>query len=247
MVNVLIFLLLYTAALIGFEDLQITINEDLPILKSCFRVYDGELDRLVHLSIITNGSAKASIDYFMVTEIVIYPNDKDRKCFIIAVYDDLNVEDDEMFTVRLTSSDSAISLNPDATTVVIIDNDRAIVAIQHSSYTASEGDGELWLSVEIVEGTLEKNVSLSVESRDGNASAHTGDYMSLSTQLTFTSGSTSGSIQTLRIELGEDLLVEGPESFIVHISAIDSSLTVMSGRADASIIIVDNDYSKLVL
>ena len=48
-------------------------------------------------------------------------------CFNITIVDDFNVENDESFTVELSSSDSAITFDPDECTVNIIDDDGIII------------------------------------------------------------------------------------------------------------------------
>lgn len=232
-----------SAASIGFEDQEIRTEENASNLKLCLRVHDGELDRPINLSIMTTGSAQASMDYTINKDVTFYPDNNGRisKCLDVTIIDDRIVEADEEFSLILTSSDSSISLSPDTITVVINDNDRVVVAMKQSSYTVSEGNGEVQLTIEIVDGMLEKNTLLYAESRDGNASTHTNDYLPLSTTITFIYGSTIGSVQNVTVELVDDQLVEGLESFTIHISAIDSSLVVSSGREVTTILIVDND------
>lgn len=239
-------LFISSAVSIGFEHSQFTINEDASNLELCLRLHGGELDRHVNLSVNTAGRAQPSVDYSALQDITFYPDDKSRKCLDISITDDHIVEEDESFTLTLTSLDSAISLSPDTVTVLISDNDKVVLAIQQPSYTVQESAEELQLSIEIVDGILDRSVSLAVESRDGNASARTGDYTSLSETLIYTSGSSSGSILTLMVEVGDDQLVEGLESFTIHATAVDTSVELESGRETTTIFIVDNDVCKLI-
>lgn len=238
--------LLLLAATIGFEHTQYVADEGIPTLQLCLRVLSSELERPVNLSVSTAGDAQVSIDYTIPRNTTIYPDDNGRKCLDVSIIDDLIVEDSEMIVLTLTSLDSAIFLHPDSVTVVINDNDRILVAMQQPSYTVSEGDGELHVAIEIVDGTLDKSVFVLVQSRDGSATAHTGDYTSLSDTLIFPPGSTVGSMQHLMVEVGDDLVVEGMESFTVYVTSTDSSLAIRAGNEDATIFIVDNDISKFV-
>lgn len=51
------------------------------------------------------------------------PSDGDKKCVNVTIVDDSLVENNEEFSLTLTTSDSAVSLTSSEATVTIIDND----------------------------------------------------------------------------------------------------------------------------
>ena len=91
------------------------------------RVLAGQLSRNVSIVLfIQDGSATstAPVDFVAVSPITLQfsPTDLDLEATVIIIDDDVT-ENSEQFIGRLSSTDPAVILDPDATTVEIQDND----------------------------------------------------------------------------------------------------------------------------
>ena len=63
------------------------------------------------------------MDYLDITEALIFDSVTPRICRTVTIVDDGDQETNEFFTLRLTTSDSSLILNPASGTVTIIDNE----------------------------------------------------------------------------------------------------------------------------
>ena len=68
-------------------------------------------------------STLAPQDYTTVSTVLTFSVGSDRQCVNITVENDGELENEEQFTVTLTTADSSVSLNPDAADVLIDDSD----------------------------------------------------------------------------------------------------------------------------
>ena len=69
------------------------------------------------------GFSPAPGDYISVAEDLTFSADVDRVCRNVTTEDDTILEDDEEFTLTLTTTDGSVNLAPDQATVAIIGND----------------------------------------------------------------------------------------------------------------------------
>ena len=69
------------------------------------------------------GFSPAPGDYITVVEDLTFSADVDRVCRNVTSQDDTILEDDEEFTLTLTTTDGSVNLAPDQATFTIIDND----------------------------------------------------------------------------------------------------------------------------
>ena len=137
------------------------------------------------------------------------------------------------------------------------------IGFDAATYTFTETDGTVSrsVSVSVQSGSLARDVVVTVQTADGTATGgalihthslcrcvHSGisflppalsDYTSVSTDLTFNSGTTN---QTVMIPIVGDNVVESTESFSVSLTTGDSA--VMLNPSTATVTIQDDD-SKL--
>ena len=224
---------------IGFEETHYYVNEKASQIEVCIMLRSGHLDRPVGLIFSTsNSSAQAPNDY---TEVMLETTfEEGRKCIEVAIIDDEFVESDESFLLIVNSTDAAVTVNLPVATVIITDDDQAMIAFQQTQYTASEGIRQLSLAIELT-GSLERNATIMVESRDGTAFVHSGDYTAVTETLIFPSGSVSGSALILVIDIGDDRIVEEEEYFIILVTSVDDGILIDETKKNTSIFIEDDD------
>lgn len=211
-------------------------------LEACMILQGGMLARPVYLTISSsNGTAQAPGDYNeLIYHMTLSHSDGVRKCINITIIDDELVEDTEIFSLTLASEDNAVSLIPDRLTVMILDNDKVTLTLQQTNYTVNESVGQLELNVEL-KGTLERNITVSLETTDGNASSRSGDYTAILETLTFSSGSESGSTVAFAVDIHDDQIVEGEESFSIQATSSDAAVVFEAEKETAYVSIEDDD------
>ena len=64
----------------------------------------------------------ASVDYGASTQDLTFDGSTGRQCVTVPIINDDNLEDTESFTASLTTSDSAVTLNPDLARVDIFED-----------------------------------------------------------------------------------------------------------------------------
>ena len=74
-------------------------------------------------------SSPAPGDYDAAVEILIFSASVNRICINVSSVQDDILEEDEDFTLTLTTTDGSVDLNPDEATVTIIDDDRTLIAL----------------------------------------------------------------------------------------------------------------------
>ena len=73
-------------------------------------------------------SSPAPGDYDAVVEFLTFSASVNRICRNVSTVEDAILEEDEDFTLTLTTTDGSVDLNPDEATVTIIDDDRTLIA-----------------------------------------------------------------------------------------------------------------------
>ena len=236
--------LLSIAVVIGFEMPQYFLHEGEAHLTVCLRLQSGRLDRAVNVTLSTRaGTAQANADYNTdVVTIEFLPTDSNVNltCVDIAITDDKVVERNESFALFIFTTESAITLSPNVTTVTIIDNDKITLALSRNHITVQESARDLEIVVELF-GDLQREVVILLESMDGTASFLHGDYAGFSELLTFHPGSGRGSIVSYTATLEDDHAVEDLEYFIVHATSLDEQVQFEPHRENITIYIEDND------
>ncbi len=167
-------------------------------------------------------------------------SDEDRLCINVTIIDDLLLENNESFTLLVTSPDSAVSVKLNMTTVTILDDDSVTLAMHPMEFTITERSQQVQITV-VLRGSLEREVSLMLESDDGTASSFNKDYKTLSDKLTFPRSSAASSSLTVNVTIVDDLLVEGMEYFTIHALSMDAAAYFIPGRNSTTIHIMDDD------
>ena len=73
-----------------------------------------------------------------VAGIVFQPDSTNLQCLIITVLDDTTMEGIESFKVSLSTTDNAVSIASDTTTVFILDDDRVTIGLEYEEYIVAE-------------------------------------------------------------------------------------------------------------
>ena len=232
----------YVVVTIGFERRKYVLREGTLELAVCLRIEGGRIDRPLNFTITTkSGTAQAITDYSDVKIAVYLATGDDDKCVNISISDDNLVEVNESFSLLLTTLESAsISISPDVAEVVIIDNDKATLAMRPNHITVQESVGEIEIFIELV-GALHRKVELFLESNDGTASFLLGDYAHFSEMLTFPSGSETGATVSFRVKIEDDHLVEEMQYFTIHATSMDEAVQFEPQRENVTVYIEDND------
>ena len=164
--------------------------------------------------------------------------------FTVRTADDSMAEAMEVFIVMLTGVSPeiedriTISDSMSVARVTILDDDAIGVEIGFSptAYRVDEDAGNVELTVSVLSGDIEAGVSVAVTVMTmGEGSAVVGeDYTSTTATLTFTSSVTEA---TVTVDISDDTVVEGNETFEVELSGD----RVSSGSGVATVTITDDD------
>ena len=231
----------------GFEVSEYSLHEGLSSLEVCILLEGGQLDRPVNISLSSNDrTAVAQADYARLYAAGFVPSDGNTKCVDVTIRDDAVVERDETFTLALTSNDTAVDIVSHSATVVIIDNDQAVVRFVHNSYTALEGVGQIEVGIQLLDGqSLDREIVVHVESSDESALSMNNDYAGFRRALTFPPGSLPGTVLPLEIVILDDNLVEDLEYFSLHMETTDHAVQFQTGKQNSTVYIKDDDCEFL--
>ena len=84
----------------------------------------------------------------------------------ISILDDSIVEMNETFSVLLTTSDSAVEVNPSLATVTIIDDDVVTIGWNSLSFEFDESGPFATVCAEIIEGEIARRVTVLYSTMD---------------------------------------------------------------------------------
>ncbi len=134
-------------------------------------------------------------DYTSVTEFLKFSSYDTRDCVNIAIATDYLVENDEAFTVKLSSTDDDVTFGVSMGKVVILDDDyvdsklqelwfmctwpphthttAATISLEQAKYIVHEGEGSVMVCAAITEGHLSGFVGVQLTTVEGTASKTT--------------------------------------------------------------------------
>lgn len=112
------------------------------------------------------------------------------------------------------------------------------LSYEFSTYTVNEDVGVLELSIVLVEGNLERNISIATSTMDSGAHS-VDDFSVLEAALVFPAGSRSGDELKVYVKIIDDQLIEPNEQFWAEITSADQR--VQFDTKAAQITIIDND------
>ena len=240
-ITIIIDIFILSAIDIGFEQTSYTIQEGATQLQVCIVIEGGALARPVDLVISSRDiTAQAPDDYKEISYLTSFShNDGARKCINVTVVDDDLVENTEIFQLWLTSKDEAVSLMSNQLTLMIVDNDKALLALEQTNLTVNESIGKLEVKLKLT-GQLERNVIFSVVSDNGTALAQGGgDYSAISETLSFSPG--NDSTISFFISIHDDQIVETQEYLSVRVESSDGAVLLEADKDTAYVFISDDD------
>ncbi len=180
-----------------------------------------------------DGTAKSPSDYTSQSGKVTFAPGVTNALISIPLNDDLLVEGDETFTIRLRSPTGGASLAISNLTVHITD-DVSLVALG-SDRTVTEKDGQLVLPVSRW-GRTNNTVSVDYSTKDLTAQSGT-DYVASTGTLTFLPGQTE---QSITVSILDDDVPEDLEQFQVGISHPAGALVIPYGDTRTITVISDD-------
>lgn len=230
--------MLTPAVAIGFEDSSYYVTENENQIEVCIVLRTGHLDRSVSLVLSTHSkSAHAPRDYTEVMFETMFNGA--RTCIDIIIVDDNIVEDNELFLLILNSTDVSVMFNLPIIAVTIVDNDYTTIEFLMTQLTVSESSEYLDLIITL-NGSIERNVTLRVESQNRTASSGS-DYTAIKQTLIFTAGGVVGSTLLLRVDIKNDNIVEQQEYFTIHMMSSDLAININESKKNVTIFIQDDD------
>ena len=108
-------------------------------------------------------------DYTSTSQDVMFSSTVMRQCIDIPILDDSISEDPESFSVHLMTDDSDVISSVIYAVVSIIDDDRVTVGLERDVYQSSEDLGLAEVCVVVVDGELNREITLSLTTSSGTA------------------------------------------------------------------------------
>ncbi|XP_028399458.1 uncharacterized protein LOC114522881 [Dendronephthya gigantea] len=158
----------------------------------------------------------------------------------IDISDDVVVENTEDFYVQLAEIDSALQVaNPNRSIVYIQDNDAFEAQFTHGDLSVNEEDGNVRVSVRL-NGQHEREVTIRLNTVQNTATPGS-DYTTEDINLRFPAGDSS---KTVDIEILNDLVIEGTETFRVTITSGDPQVKILEPQS-ITVSIIDTDVATV--
>ncbi len=160
----------------------------------------------------------------------------------VTLNDDGDLEDAEFIRFGLTAITGG-ALDGGTLDMTITDDDTATVSFASGSSGVTEGSSPHQVTVELTwvgGGTLPTDVVVDV-GQTPNTAVTPGDYTLVTTQVTFSSGSSSGATQTVDVTIADDGVHEATtENFALDVS-VNSGPAVVGGFTSHTVTITDDD------
>ena len=182
------------------------------------------------------GSASATIDYTSSVGTANIQSGETKAEIFIDIINDASVEDDEIFYLAISSTQSNIPISRARATATIKIDDIPSLAIADA--TAFEDAGRIKFTASLSEAFPGNLVSFDYETIPGSASAHL-DYTPFSNRISIAAGETKTEIF---IDIINDAIIEDDETFALVI-ANPHNASITRDRATATIKINDLSLS----
>ncbi|XP_064383718.1 adhesion G-protein coupled receptor V1-like isoform X2 [Halichondria panicea] len=190
----------------------------------------------------TDGTAEAGSDYFLGTMSLTFTANGLTQCGGISITQDSRVENDETFTLQLTSSDPDVTLGASMATVTILNDDTVTVSLEMGVYSVTEDSGSLMVCAAITDGEIDPGVLLPLQFSSVVGTATPGsDYTPVNSAQFLSSINTR---QCVNIAIAPDNLVESSETFVVELSSASDAITL--GVSMGTVTIIDDDTSATI-
>ena len=198
---------------------------------------------------ITNGTAVSGTDYFATLSAqVSFPAgtiNGDTQVVNVSIADDTAIEGDEDLNITLSNLSTAlINLVDDTAVGTIIDNDIAspTTGLSVGNFSVNENVGTANFVVTYNGPEVQASFTADYLISDGTAMSGTDFNATLSGQVTFPAGSTSGTQQNVAVTILEDAIIEGNETLSIVLSNLSTSLLNLVDPNGTGTII-DNDFA----
>lgn len=159
------------------------------------------------------GSASAGGDYAAVDKKLTFAPGETSKTVEVGVFDDALVEGLETAVITLSTPENVTIGDIGTTTLNLLDNEVPMLHSDSLSYSVAEKNGTVRITLTLDE-PFTMNATVDYATVDGTAEAGA-DYVAKSGKITFAPGQTS---KTIELELLEDTLTEGEETFTLVFS-----------------------------
>jgi|GEM_PF-600632 len=187
-----------------------------------------------------DGTAIAGTDYTAVSGTLVFNPGVVSKTITVLVKGDTLYEDDQSFTVTLSSPTNADFSQRTATGSILNDDTKPTLSV--NDVTVAESAGTATFTVTKT-GTAENAITVDYTTVDDTARSGGDqiagfDYVAASGQLTFAAGSVGTETRTITVPISEDDYYEPAEQF--YLNLVNSNIaTVIDGQGVATI--TDND------
>jgi hypothetical protein len=201
----------------------------------------GNITNDVVVTFMTNGdTAEAGSDYTSETVDLTFSATTTSQTVMIMASNDSIVETQEMFTLSVTTTNSAVMPQSVSITVSITDMTKVMIDFDRSDYSVTEGGSVIARMKVMLEVTLDIDVVVTVQIGDGSDSAVAGsDYAIVFVDITICAGTTirAGATlsQTVIIVAFTDNIVENEETFTLSLTIIYSGVMHLSVSITVSI------------
>lgn len=250
---------------VGFVLDQNSVDENAGTLSVPLQRYDGRLGTVGGVAVTDDNLAIGGTDFSSGSSPVTWPQESvgpisvgfvGERIFTVPITEDVFIEGDELFGLRLTNAFGSINLSGEFIPLggalarrgakgTITDNDfeHGVFAFGSPTFFTNENSTSMRVIVSRTNGSSGL-VSVRYFTRDGTATAGS-DYTAASGTLTFGQGVTS---QTISIPLINDFLVEADEYFTVTLTNATGGAIIFGGQPTSTVtatnVIIDNDLSS---
>lgn len=186
-------------------------------------------------------SAAAGSDFIAVSGTATFPAGSVTQRIPVTIRGDSVDEDDERFSLLLSSPSNNATLAANVINMIILDDDTvsAPVILTLAPATLQEGAGSTSVTL-LRQGQLDRELTIRVKALDGTAKADQ-DYVRAEEILTIPAQVTSFQIP---VTIVQDDLVETDESFSLSVVGVDAGVTV--NGSPAIITIQDDDRAEVM-
>jgi len=227
----------------GFRNAAVVTDEsaatvDIEVIRT------GSAEGMVSVDWITSdSSATAGQDYAANSGTLTWLDGESLpQTITLAIYQDVEVEGSETFTVDLSNVVGGELGAITQSTMTIIDDDASYLQFSASSYADDEDGGSVQVTVT---RTVNTDVAASVDYTTSNGTAtEPGDYTLTAGTLSWVDGDSSP--QAIDVPVFDDGDAEGNETLTVTLSN-PSADAVLGDPSEAGLTIIDNDGSVLTL
>ncbi len=234
---------------IGFDPTVYSVDEDAGNVELTVVVSSGEIEAGVSVAVTVmtvDGTAVAGEDYTELTETLVFSSNVTEATVTVDISDDHGCRR-EMKPLKWNCRVIMYHRFCSVATVTIMDDDEAPPAVpvaigfSPTVYSVDEDAGSVELTVVVSSGEIEAGVSVAVTVMTVDGTAVAGeDYTELTDTLVFSSNVTEA---TVTVDISDDTVVEGNETFEVELSGDN----VSSGSSVATVTIRDDTADRGVI